>query len=401
VSTSLQFLLALSLLIAGARLGAVASKRLGQPAVLGELLAGVLFGPTLLNFFQLPWFTGEALSETVKRLADLGVIFLMFLAGLEVDLGEMFKTGRAAALAGVGGVAGTLVFGLGAGLLFKLPSLNALFLGIALSATSVGISAQTLMELGVLRRRESLALLGAAVMDDILVLLILSIFLALTTQTGEGWAGVGLVLVRLALYLALAAVVAYFVLPRLALWAARLSISQGLVSLVVVVTLLYAWAAEALGGIAAVTGAFLAGLALARSPLRQEIEHRLGPLIYGVFVPLFFVSIGLQTDLRALTFDSLWRVLLMLAAVVSSKLIGGGLGAWRGGLTPTESLRLGLGMISRGEVVLIVASVGLAQQRMSPVIFAELVLVVLATTVLTPLLLRRAYGRDHGPAPRG
>jgi Kef-type K+ transport system membrane component KefB len=401
MSATLQFLLALSLLIAGARLGAAASKRLGQPAVLGELLAGVLLGPTFLNFFQLPWFPGQALSETVQRLAELGVIFLMFLAGLEIDLGEMLHTGRAAALAGTGGVAGTVVFGLGAGLLFGLNWLDALFLGIALSATSVGISAQTLMELGVLRRRESLALLGAAVLDDVLVLLILSIFLALTAGAGNGWAGAGVVLVRLALYLALAAVAGYFALPRLARWADRLSISQGLVSLVVAVMLLYAWAAEALGGIAGVTGAFLAGLALTQSPLRQEIEHRLSPLVYGIFVPLFFVSIGFQTNLRTLNVDSLWRVLVMLVVVVASKLIGGGLGAWRGGLTPTQAFRLGLGMISRGEVVLIVASVGLAQQRLSPVIFAELVLVVLTTTLLTPIVLKWAYSRDKAPAPRG
>jgi Kef-type K+ transport system membrane component KefB len=398
---TLQLLLALSLLIAGARLGAAASKRLGQPAVLGELLAGVLLGPTFLNFFQLPWFPGPALSEIVQQLAELGVIFLMFLAGLEIDLGEMVHTGRAAVLAGAGGVAGTVVFGLGAGLLFKLNWLDALFLGIALSATSVGISAQTLMELGVLRRRESLALLGAAVMDDVLVLLILSVFLALTAHSGSGWVSVGEVLVRLALYLALAAGVGYFALPRLAHWADRLSISQGLVSLVVAVMLLYAWAAEALGGIAGVTGAFLAGLALTRSPLRLEIEHRLGPLVYGIFVPLFFVSIGFQTNLRTLTLDSLWRVLVMLAVVVASKLIGGGLGAWRGGLTPTQALRLGLGMISRGEVVLIVASVGLTLQWLSPVIFAELVLVVLATTLLTPLILKWAYRRDRAPGPEG
>ncbi len=394
--TSLQFLLALSLLILGARLGAVASKRLGQPAVLGELLAGVLLGPTLLNFFHLPWFTGEALGETVSRLAELGVIFLMFLAGLEIDLGEMAHAGRPAALAGAGGVTGTLLLGLGAGLLFRLPWLDALFLGIALSATSVGISAQTLMELGVLRRRESLALLGAAVMDDILVLLILSIFLALTSPTGEGWAGVAATLLRLALYLALAAAAGYFVLPRLARWADRLSISQGLITLVVAAMLLYAWAAEAVGGIAAVTGAFLAGLALTRSPLRQEIEHRLAPMVYGIFVPLFFVSVGVQTNLRMLTLGSLGRVLVMLGAVAASKVVGGGLGAWRGGLTRAEAFRLGLGMISRGEVVLIVAGVGLTEGRLSPAFFAELVLVVLATTLLTPLLLRWAYSRSRG-----
>lgn len=400
MSASLQFLLALSLLLAGARVGGLISKRLGQPVVLGELLAGVLLGPSLINFFHFPWFTSAQPGESIQRLAELGVIFLMFLAGLEVDLHEMLKTGRAAALAGGGGVLATVLLGLGAGLLFKLPLLNALFLGIALTATSVGISAQTLMELGVLRRRESLVLLGAAVMDDILVLLILSAFLAVTGETSGGWAGVGALLLRLALYLALAALLGYLALPRLAGWAEHLPTSQGLVSFVLVVVLLYAWAAEELGGIAALTGAFLAGVALARSALRQEIEHRLGPFIYGIFVPLFFVSIGLQANLHTLTLASLWGALVMLAVVIVSKIFGGGLGAWHGGLTRLESLRLGLGMISRGEVVLIVANVGLAQGLLSDVIFAEIVLVVLATTVLAPMLLKWAYANDKGLAAR-
>src|SRR5689334_22387271 len=204
MTPSLQFILALATLILCARIGGAVSKRFDQPSVLGELLIGVLLGPSLLNYFHLPWFTDTHLAETVKRLAELGAIFLMFLAGLEIQLDEIFKTGRAAALAGFGGVIATLLLGWCAALLFKLPLLNALFVGITLTATSVGISAQTLMELGVLRRRESLTLLGAAVMDDILVLLILSVFLALTGGTTGGWGAVMLVGLRLIAYLAVA-----------------------------------------------------------------------------------------------------------------------------------------------------------------------------------------------------
>src|SRR5574337_199064 len=197
MTPALQFLLAISILVACARLGGAVSKRLGQPAVLGELLAGVLLGPSLFNFFHLSWFTDAHLSESVKRLAELGVIFLMFLAGLEIDLAEMAHIGRAAMFAGLGGVIATILLGLGAGLLFKLPGLTALFLGIALTATSVGISAQTLMELGVLRRRESLTLLGAAVIDDLLVLLVVSVFLALSGGAGGGFTNVLAVFTRL------------------------------------------------------------------------------------------------------------------------------------------------------------------------------------------------------------
>jgi len=399
MSPGLQFLLALATLIACARIGGVLSKRLGQPAVLGELLAGVLLGPSLLDYFHLPWFTDAHLGESVQQLAELGVIFLMFLAGLEIDLSEMIKTGRAAALAGVLGVLAPMLLGLGAALLFRYPYLESLFIGIVLSATSVSISAQTLMELGVLRRRESLTLLGAAVIDDVLVILVLSLFLALGGSGAGGWAQVAPVFLRLGGYFVIAIAAGLWLLPRLAEWAERLPISQGLMSFVIVVALLYAWTAEVFGGIAAITGAFLVGLAFARTSLRQEIEHNLSALTYGFFVPLFFVSIGLEANARAVTGSSLlFGGVLILVAVVS-KIIGGGLGARWGGLNSGEALRLGLGMISRGEVGLIVASVGLAQGLIDNVIFAEIVLVVLVTTVITPLLLRWAYARSAPPSP--
>jgi len=177
---------------------------------------------------------------------------------------------------------------------------------------------------------------------------------------------------------------------------AREPVSQGLMSFVIVVALIYAWAAEVVGGIAAITGAFLVGLAFARSPLKQEIEHSFSALTYGFFVPLFFVSIGLEANARAVTGSSLLFGLALILVAVVSKILGGGLGAWWGGLTRSESLRLGIGMVSRGEVGLIVASVGLTEGLIDDVVFAEIVLVVLVTTVITPLLLRWAYARADG-----
>jgi Kef-type K+ transport system membrane component KefB len=395
MSSFLQLLLALSVLIAAARLGGLASRRLGQPAVLGELLVGVVLGPSLLNFFQLSVFSDEHLGEQIQHLAELGVILLMFLAGLEIELDEMVKTGRAAVLAGALGVLVPMGLGSGAAALFGYGTLPALFLGIVLSATSVSISAQTLMELRVLRSREGLALLGAAVFDDVLVILVLSIFLAL----GGGAGGLGEVLVvlaRMASYLAVAVIVGIFVVPRLLGLIHRLPISQGLVSFGLVLVLIFAWSAEVVGGIAAITGAFLVGLAMARSPLRQEIEHSFSALTYGFFVPLFFVSIGLQANAREVTGSALTFGLVLIGVAIVSKVLGSGLGAWWGGLQRGEALRLGIGMVSRGEVGLIVASVGLSQGLIDRVVFSEIVLVVLATTLLTPLMLRWAYRRAQG-----
>ncbi len=402
MSSFLQFALAIALLIGAARLGGLLSKRLGQPAVLGELLVGVLLGPSLLNFFALSWFTDSHLGESINHLAELGVIFLMFLAGLEIELDELRKTGRAALLAGLLGVVAPVVLGTGAALLFNYPMTEALFLGIVLSATSVSISAQTLMELGVLRRREGLTLLGAAVFDDVLVILVLSVFLALgVSGGGEGGASAAnviWVLVRMVLYLVVAGVVGFTLIPWMLQRVKRWPLAQGLVSFAIVVVLLYAWAAEVLGGVAAITGAFVVGLAFARSPLRQEVEHSFSALTYGFFVPLFFVSIGLQANVRALSGAGLVFGLVLVAVAMVSKVLGGGLGAWWGGLKRGESLRLGLGMISRGEVGLIVASVGLAEGLIDSAGFAVIVLVVLVTTLATPLLLRWAYARERQQA---
>lgn len=397
MSAFLQFALALAILIGAARLGGLLSKRLGQPGVLGELLVGVLLGPSLFNFLQLSWFTDAHLGEQIQHLAELGVIFLMFLAGLEIELDELRKTGRAALLAGLLGVLVPVGLGAGAALLFGYSASTALFIGIVLSATSVSISAQTLMELGVLRRREGLTLLGAAVFDDVLVILVLSVFLALGAGAGGGGgaAEVVWVLVRMALYLGLAGVLGFTFIPWLMRHVSRWPIAQGLVSFAIVVVLLYAWGAEVLGGVAAITGAFLVGLAFARSPLRQEVEHSFSALTYGFFVPLFFVSIGLAANVRALSGAGLIFGLVLVLVAVVSKVLGSGLGAWWGGLTRGEALRLGLGMISRGEVGLIVASVGLNQGLIDSAVFAEIVLVVLVTTLVTPLLLRWAYARER------
>jgi Kef-type K+ transport system membrane component KefB len=234
--------------------------------------------------------------------------------------------------------------------------------------------------------------LGAAVFDDILVILVLSVFLAVGGENG-GLADIAGVLARMLVYLVLAALLGFWLVPALLRRVARLPISQGLVSFTIALALLYAWSAEALGGVAAITGAFVAGLAVARSPLRQQIEHDFSALTYGFFVPLFFVSIGLGANAREVSGTALLFAGVLIVVAIVSKIVGSGLGAWWGGLPRSEALRLGIGMVSRGEVGLIVASVGLSEGLIDGVIFAQIVLVVLATTLLTPLLLRWIYAR--------
>ena len=373
MSPFLQLVLILIIIITGAKAGGWLANRLRQPAVLGELLAGVLLGPSALNLLNWSVLVNEhaphLLTETVFELAELGVVCLMFLAGLEIDPREMRRAGRVATLAGVSGVVVPLVLGGLGALPFGYQGHAAIFVGIILTATSVSISAQTLLELGKLRSREGLALLGAAVVDDVLVILLLSVF----TAIADGGADPGAILtlsLKMLAYLSVTTLLGFFVLPRLAEWVNGQPISEGL---------------------AAITGAFIAGVGFGRSHLRDEIERDMHTITYAFLVPIFFVSIGLKTNARLLAGpDVLFALALVLIAVVS-KIVGCGLGARMGGFNDSESLRVGVGMISRGEVGLIVATVGVNEGLIKAELFSVVTFIVLVTTLITPLLLRLTF----------
>lgn len=388
-------LLALAVLLAAAKLLGEASLRLGQPAILGELLAGLFLGPTFLNLPTWPAVEAADPAPTVHILAQLGVLWLMFAAGLEIELSDFRRAGRPAATAGLMGVVFPLLLGTGLALAAAYPLAESIFLGVVLSATSVSISAQTLLELGRLRTKEGIALLGAAVIDDVLVIVLLSGFL--TVAGGVG--GLREVLTQLGVMAVTMAGVGAFslvLLPRLVGLCERLRVSEGLLAIVLASVLLVSWATEAIGGMAAITGAFLAGVGLGRGHWREEIERGLHKLGYAFFVPLFLADIGLRTDLRLINPPlALFTLGVVLVAVVS-KVLGSGLGAWLGGFDRGAALRMGLGMVSRGEVGLIVAGVGVAEGFLEGELFVAAVVMVLATTLLTPVLLRSAFSRQEG-----
>lgn len=396
----LQLLLILSLIIILAKGAGWLSARLGQPAVLGELLVGLLLGPSVLNLFHWPVFSGAA-EETVIVLAEMGVIMLMLIAGLEVDLRELRRAGKSALLAGVLGVIVPLLGGWGLSLLFGYEPAAAFSVGVLLTATSVSISAQTLMELGVLRRPEGIALLGAAVVDDVLVILILSLEVAfLSEQTNP--ASVLLILGRMALFLGGGGFLCLWGLPRLMRRVERWPISAAVPAVVLVVTFFTAWAAEFIGGLAAITGAFLVGLGLRRSAQHHAIVEAIHTMGYALFVPLFFVSVGLQTNVRALDGQLLLFAGVLILVAIVTKVLGSGLGALLGGFKLPASLRVGLGMISRGEVGLIVAAVEIREGWLDERLFAVVMLLVLASTIVTPPLLKVAFRSARTPpAPAG
>lgn len=394
----LQLALLLSIILLSAKLAGYLSVRMGQPSVLGELLVGILLGPSVIDLLHFP-FIDPALAHTIAELGELGVLLLMFIAGLELHLDELTRNTRVAAYGGFLGVLVPTVLGWAIGRFFNMDNSVAFFLGLTLGATSVSISAQTLMELRVLRSRVGLSLLGAAVFDDILVILSLSIFLALEAGTGS-LSGVFWILIKMIAFLALSVAFGWWGLPWLMRRVANLPISQGVLTLALVVMLAYGVAAELLGGMAAITGAFIAGLMMARSGERERVEHGVHALAYGLFVPIFFINIGLSVNARSLQVEMIIFALVITLTAIVGKWLGAGIGARWGGLSRRESIQLGAGMISRGEVGLIVAGVGINQGLVTLDEFSAIVAMVLVTTLVTPPILRSLFARDK-PETKG
>lgn len=390
MNSFLQLAFMVAIILLAAKAAGYASVRLGQPSVLGELVVGILLGPSLFNLLHLPFLDGEKLGETIKELGELGVLLLMFIAGLDLHFEELTRNTKVSALAGTLGVLSPVLLGTATGVLFGFGWETALFFGLMLGATSVSISAQTLMELKALRTRVGLGLLGAAVFDDVLVILLLSIFLAVISG-GTSAVSVLLILGKMVVFLALSVAFGLFLLPKWVRATAPLPISQGVLTLAVVVLLFYGIAAEVVGGMAAITGSFLAGLMFARCEEKERLERGMSALAYGFFVPVFFVSVGLSMDVRALGGEALLLTGATILVAIVSKMLGAGLGARWGGLAWREAWQLGAGMVSRGEVGLIVANVGITAGLISTNEFSAIVGMVLVSTLITPPMLRALF----------
>jgi Kef-type K+ transport system membrane component KefB len=407
MSHLLQLLLLLSIVIAAAKLAGAAATRLGQPAVFGELLIGLVLGPTVLNVLSWPMFANStggppqgvqipSLVGVVNDLADVGVILLMLVAGLETDLGQMRRVGTAAFWSAAGGVVLPMLGGVGVAIAFGMPVFwTGLFIGTILTATSVSISAQVLMELGVLKSKEGSTILGAAVIDDVLGIVVLSVVVAFSQASGGASAlQVFAIAGRMVVFFS-AAIWLGRHFERVLAWSDALDVSQGLLAAVVLLGFLYAWAAEYIGAVAAITGSYLAGVLLSRTSFKTRIDHGVHPLTYSVLVPVFFISIGLRANGRDLGSMAAFTTSLVVVAIVG-KIVGCGGMARVCGFSRAESARVGLGMISRGEVGLIVAGYGLSHGVIGQPVFSASVLMVLVTTMVTPPLLRLAYPRRTG-----
>ena len=369
-------LLPLALILLAAELGAFVSDRLGVTRVAGQIGAGLLIGPSVFGL------VGD--GETIRLLAGVGALCILAVAGLETDLVALRSVGRPAALTALGGV--ILPFAGGALVLHWLgyDLRAALFCGAILTATSVGISAAALGELHLLRSRTGSTILGAAVLDDILGLVVLGLVVA---ESGSG-AGADPLrqLGAMAIVLTAAGLGFWLLRGHLVTILHQLHLRGGGGAALLGLVLVLAWAFQAVGGLAGITGAYLAGLAVAGSHVADGLRNRLTQAGETLFVPVFLVAIGLSADLHALPLVAP-AALALLAVAVLGKLIGAGLGARLGGLGGHSSLGVGIGMIARGEVALVAAAIGRTSGAIDAGLYAAVVLVALGTTVLTPVLL--------------
>jgi len=377
----------LLIIILVARLAAELAERIKIPAVLGEIIAGIIIGPSVLGLID-P-IKHLDVANMVLLLGEIGVILLLFQVGLEMDLGEMAKVGKPALLVAVIGVAIPFAAGFGVTAAFGEDAKVALFIGASLTATSVGITARVLGDLRALALREARIVLGAAVADDVLGLVILTVVVKVVTE-GSISAGVVFETLGLAIgFLLVTGLLAIYVIPRAFTRIDRLAKSSTtIVSIAFALTLAFSLLANQ-AKLAFIIGAFMAGLAVGRSTQHERIAEGLNPLGH-IFIPVFFASIGINADLEAMFKPSVLALALALTVVaIVGKLIAG-IGIGRSG---GDKLLIGIGMIPRGEVGLIFASIGLSKGVLDDKLYGALLLMVLVTTVLTPPLLRQKLMR--------
>lgn len=390
-----NFLLDLALILLSTKLLGLLTRKINMPQVVGALLAGLLLGPAVLNVLKETTFIHET--------AEIGVIVLMFCAGMETDIQELKRSGKASFVIALIGVLVPLAGGFLVAYFFNRPGviesdascslfLQNIFIGVILTATSVSITVETLKELGKLKTRSGNAILGAAIIDDILGIIGLTVI----TSMADASVNVAVVLLKIAAYFVFAGAAGFLFYKFYKKWSEKGEKGLQRHAIVAFVfCLLMSYIAEVGFGVADITGAFIAGLIISSTQRTQYLASRFDTLSYLLLSPIFFTSIGLKVELPTMTPTIiLFAVVLVLVAVLT-KVIGCGLGAKLCGYKNYQSIRIGVGMISRGEVALIVASKGTQVGLLGSNFLGPVVIVVIITTIITPILLKIVF--KNGP----
>lgn len=388
---SYDFLLDLALILLSTKFFGLLTKRIHMPQVVGALVAGLLLGPAVFNIIQY--------SDFIHQMSEIGVIVLMFCAGLETDVDELKRSGKASFIIALAGVFVPLIGGFAVAWFFNRPDVIAstasaspflqnLFIGVILTATSVSITVETLKEMGKLSTQAGNAILGAAIIDDILGI----IALTMITSMADPTVNIGIVLLKIGGFLAFV-VVGGLLLHRLyKYWVGQYKNEmRRFVIIAFVICLLMAYVAEECFGVADITGAFFAGLIITKTTKTNYIARRFDTLSYILLSPIFFASIGLQVELPKMTTNIVLFAVILVIVAILTKVVGCGLGAKLCHYSTKNCLRIGAGMISRGEVALIVAAKGNAVGLMSPALLGPVVIVVVITTIIAPIFLKITF----------
>lgn len=387
---SYGYLLDLALILLSTKLLGIITKKFKMPQVVGALLAGLIFGPAMLNI----------LKETnfIIQLSELGVILLMFSAGLDTDLKELKKTGKASFIIALFGVLIPLIGGFLVAYLFndldimKGATTNVLlqniFIGVILTATSVSITVEALKEMGKLNTHAGTAILGAAIIDDILGIIALTIISSMADTS----VNVGFVLLKIVAYFIFVIVIGIISHKVFDIWMKHENRDRRrFITASLVFCLLLAYVSEEVFGVADITGAFIAGLILSNVERKTYVASRLDILSYSLLSQVFFASIGLKVVLPNMSTGVVIFATLLTVVAILTKIIGAGIGAKMCHFSNEECIQIGTGMVSRGEVALIVASKGAALGVLSNVLLGPIVIVVVVTTIISPILLKLAF----------
>lgn len=388
---SYNYILDIALILISTKLFGLISRKFQMPQVVGALLAGLILGPAFLNVIKE--------TEFLTQLAEIGVILLMFFAGLETDLSELKSSGKVSFVVAILGILVPLFLGFLVAFYFNREGimvfadnsnvfLQNIFIGTILTATSVSITVETLKELGKLNSKVGNTILGAAIIDDILGIIALTIVISFSSSDVQ----ISSVLIKIVLFFIFAIVSCAIFYLIFKYWLDKdVTHRRRYVLGAFAFCLLLSYISEVYFGVADITGAFIAGLTLSPLSKKYYIEEKLDTVSYALLSPVFFASIGLKVVLPKMTMVVIMFSIILTIVAVISKIIGCSLGCRLFKYTKRESLQVGIGMVSRGEVALIVASKGFSAHLINSSILAPIIIVVIATTILSPILLKLSY----------
>jgi len=398
----------LAIIIVFAKLFGLLARKLRAPQVVGEIIAGLLIGPSLLGLVNL--------TDFISQMAEIGVILLMFSAGLETNLKDLIKTGPKALAIACAGVfipliGGTILYTL----FYHIPPVwgdekffSAIFIGVIMTATSVSITVESLKEMGKLKGEIGQTILSAAIIDDVIGIIVLTFVIGLKDPESGSESVVLMqlldkivtvnsfvkVIIMTVLFFTLAAGLGFGIYKLFKLADFKFPHTRRIPILGLALCFVFAWAAETLFGIADITGAYVAGIILCSLKDSEYIAEKMDTNSYMLFGPIFFASIGLKTDISDVNGEILLFGLAFVVVALSTKIIGCGLMSRTLGYKWKDSLKIGVGMMTRGEVALIVAQKGLAVGMVQPVYFTAVILLIIVSSICTPIILKVLYASD-------